>query len=145
MEKEVTAMSWKLFDRLWTDPWEEGLLAPLSWRPSVTRQLPLINIYGNDEKIVVTSEVPGLETEKLDINVNGRELTIKGSRELPELGEEECWTCGERLGGEFARTINLPYEVETGKVAARYERGVLTVELPRAEADKPRKIAVKAA
>jgi HSP20 family protein len=72
-------------------------------------------------------------------------MTVKGSREITDLDEEEFYATRERNHGEFSRTVTLPYEVDADKVEARYENGVLVIEMPRAEVDKPRKIKVKAA
>ena len=141
-------MAWSLFEDLWTDPWAGRYYEPALWRPRVgTTPTPPVNIYGNDERVLVVSEIPGLEINKLDVKVNGRSLTIGGTRVLPGEGdgEGERYACQEREGGEFSRRVTLPYTVESDKVTANYDKGILTIELPRSEADKPRKIEVKVA
>lgn len=139
-------MLWDVYDDVW------GLRPfwyDVDWVPSlgsgVTRPFPLINVYGNDEKVALTSELPGLNVNDLDIRVTGRTLTITGNRTIPELSEDECYACKERNEGEFTRSLSLPFEVDAAKVEARYEDGVLVLTLPRAESDKARKITVKAA
>lgn len=138
-------MAWDLINEWWNlGPFSGGDLWPYprrSWREA--RPLPALNIYGNDEKLVVTSEISGLTTEDLEIGVQGRTLTLKGFRKAPELGTEGCYTCQERTFGDFERTLTLPYEVDSEKIDARYDGGVLMIRLPRTERDKPRKIAVK--
>lgn len=131
-------MSWDLIDNLWRDPWDGR--TTLRSRPQ-----PAVNVYGDDNEVVVTSEVPGLEVKDLDINVHGRNLSLRGKRSGPVLVEGERLTTGDRPRGEFTRSVTLPYNVEADKVTARYENGVLILTLPRAERDKPRKIEVKAA
>lgn len=106
---------------------------------------PPINVFTSDDEVVVTSEMPGVELEDVDLSVNGDTLTIKGTRKEQELSEGQKWHRRERESGDFYRTVQLPFNVEGSKVSADYLRGVLTVKLPRAEADKPRKIAVKTA
>ena len=139
-------MAWNLFEDFWTDPWTGRYVEPGLTRGGVgTRPSPGVNIYGNDERVLVVSEIPGLEIDKLDVKVVGRGLTISGVRVLPGEGKEEKYACQEREGGEFTRKVTLPYNVEADKVTANYDKGILTIELPRSEADKPRKIAVKAA
>jgi HSP20 family protein len=139
-------MAWNLFEDFWTDPWVGRYYEPSVWRSRVTPSpTPPVNIYGNDQRVLVVTELPGLEIGKLDVKVNGRHLTIKGTRELPTEAGEDKYACTEREGGEFSRKVTLPYDVESDQVTAHYEKGVLTIELPRSEADKPRKIAVKVA
>ena len=118
-----------------------------SWRRGRAhfRPLPAVNVYGDDEKVTLVSEIAGLDPDGLEINVHGRALTLKGTRSLPELGEDDEYTVRERFSGPFERTLTLPFEVDADKVEAGYDKGVLTVGLPRAERDKPRKIEVKVA
>lgn len=138
-------MAWNVFD----DIWDFGVWGRPNWpemaRRRTARVEPAINVYGNEERLVVTTEIPGLKTADLDITVHGRTLTIAGKRVAPELGEDEGYTVSERGIGEFTRAVTLPYEVEPGKVEADYDKGVLTVKLPRVESDKPRRIAIRAA
>ncbi len=72
-------------------------------------------------------------------------LTLKGSRASEPLKEDERFLRRERLHGEFARALKLPFKVDGSAVAAKFDNGVLTIDLPRAESDKPRKIAIKTA
>jgi HSP20 family protein len=92
---------------------------------------------------VVTAELPGINLNDLEINVLGTSLTITGERSTDDLPEDAELHRRERLFGKFSRTIELPYPVEAGKVEATLEKGLLTIHLPRAEADKPKKIKVK--
>ena len=106
-------------------------------------EYPALNVWIGEDSQVITAELPGIQIEDLDINVLGRSLTISGERK-PESALEGAETHRqERPFGKFSRSIELPYPVEAGKVQATLEQGVLTINLPRAEADKPRKIAVK--
>jgi HSP20 family protein len=139
-------MAWNLFEDFFTDPWTGRYNEPALFRPRVgTPPSPAVNIYGNDERVLVVTEVPGLEIGKLDIKINGRGLTIRGVRALPGQGTQERYACQEREGGEFTRRVTLPYNVQPDKVTAHYDKGVLTIELPRSDQDKPRKIEVKVA
>ena len=70
-------------------------------------------------------------------------LTLSGERKSQEPTEELRYHRRERVDGKFSRSIQLSFPVDSNKVAASYENGILTVRLPRAEADKPRKISVK--
>lgn len=138
-------MPWTLFDDLWSwDPAWRRAFSPFGYRRP-TRTYPAINIYGDDDKLLLVSELPGLKSDDLEITVQGRTLALKGVKNGVELGEGEEFITRERGRGEFARTLTLPYEVEPYQVEAHYDKGVLKITLPRVERDKPRKIAIKAA
>ena len=116
-----------------------------SGRPNSGQQeYPALNVWVGEDDAVVTAEIPGVVPDSLDISVADETLTIKGERPEPKLADNATRHRQERSYGSFTRTITLPYRVEAGKVKASYERGILSVSLPRAEVDKPRKITVKA-
>ena len=100
---------------------------------------PSLDVATDNDKVVVTAELPGIDLKDLDLTVEGRQLSIKGSRSEVKASNLK-WIRRERSFGEFERKISLPYTVETEKVEASYKNGVLTVTLPRAEKDKPKKI-----
>jgi HSP20 family protein len=110
---------------------------------SLNREVPPVNAWIGEGDVIVAAELPGIDPAKVDISVVGDTLTISGNRAAETLKAGESYHRQERDQGRFSRTLQLPFHVETGKVEARYERGVLTITLPRAEADKPRKITVK--
>ena len=105
---------------------------------------PAMNVWMNEEGAVVTAELPGVNVNDLEINVVGETLTVSGERKLAELPKDAVYHRQERGMGKFTRTIDLPFAVESGKVQATLEKGILRILLPRAEQDKPRKILVKA-
>jgi HSP20 family protein len=107
-------------------------------------EYPPLNVWTAEDKAVVTAEVPGIAPENIDISVINETLILKGSRESEALVEGQNWHRRERGYGEFARTIQLPFKVEAEQVEAVFKNGILQITLPRAEADKPRKITVKA-
>ena len=114
-----------------------GLDHPLSG------EFPPVNAWLGEGDIIITAELPGVDPGKVDISVVGDTLTISGSRETEPLKEGENYHRQERGRGIFTRSLQLPFHVEAGKVEAKYDRGILRMTLPRAEADKPRKISVK--
>jgi HSP20 family protein len=111
----------------------------------VAPSFPAINVWLSEEGAVVTAELPGVKPEDLDISVVGETLTLTGSRQPEELKEGEKYHRRERRFGKFTRTFQLPFTVEASKVDAKFDKGILHIALPRAEAEKPRKISVKAA
>jgi len=106
-------------------------------------EFPPVNLWKNEEKAVVTTEIPGVDPEVVEINVVGKTITLRLERKPAELKEGESYTRKERWYGEFSRTIELPFNVQGDKVEAKFSKGILYIELPRAEAEKPRKITVK--
>ncbi len=112
---------------------------------SMQHVFPSFNLWADDDGAVLTSELPGVKIEDLDITVSGKQVSIKGSRKcMDEATEGGEVVRQERIEGSFERSIQLPYNVEVGKVEAKMTNGVLQVTLPRAEIDKPRKITVGA-
>ncbi len=105
---------------------------------------PPINIWSNDEEVVIQAEVPGYNPADIDISVVQNTLTLRGERKPEQPKDGETYHRRERHVGPFVRTVEVPFEVDSDKIEAEYAAGILTVRLPRAEAHKPKKIAVKA-
>jgi len=108
-----------------------------------SQDFPAINVWSGGDEILVSAEVPGAEPDAMDISVVGESLTLSGVRKAETLKEGENYHRQERSTGRFSRTLQLPFRVQSDKVKARYEKGILHISLPRAEADKPRKIGIK--
>ncbi len=105
---------------------------------------PALNVWANQDGIIVTAEVPGISSEDLDISVVGDMLSLSGERKMEETSENLHYHRQERGFGKFTRSIQLPYQIDVQKVDAKFKNGVLEVTLPRAESDKPRKISITA-
>lgn len=105
---------------------------------------PAVNIWAAEDSVKITAEIPGVNKDDIDINVTGDTLTLSGVRKQGELPEGVRYHRQERRYGEFDRSIQMPYTVDINKVKATFKNGVLTIELPRVEAEKPKKITVKA-
>jgi HSP20 family protein len=111
---------------------------------ALAASFPALNVWEDEANLFVEAELPGMELSDLEIYVTGgNQLTIKGERRQPNY-EKSVWHRQERGFGTFVRTVTLPAAVDSEKVEARFQDGVLIVTLPKAEAAKPRKIAVKA-
>jgi HSP20 family protein len=112
--------------------------------PVVTPQgFPAMNVWTGEEGAVVNAEIPGVDPADIDVSIVGETLTIRGERKTEDLGSNFKYHRQERGYGKFVRTIQLPFPVDSEKVEATLDRGVLTLSLPRAEEDKPRKISIK--
>jgi HSP20 family protein len=113
--------------------------------PSGYGAYPPVNIFDDGEGMVVVAELPGLDPATLDISGQGGTLTIKGERKREQTNGAQGFHRRERPFGEFSRSIQLPDDLDMSKAAAKYENGVLTLRIPKAEAAKPRQITVQAA
>ncbi|HHO77319.1 MAG TPA: Hsp20/alpha crystallin family protein [Deltaproteobacteria bacterium] len=130
---------WREMDRLENEM--GNIFSGISSGRSV--KFPPINVFSSEDDVVITSEIPGIDPADIDLTVIGDALTIKGNRKPQELAEGQTWHRRERGTGSFYRSVTLPFNVDGTKVEADYVKGVLKVTLPRAEADKPKKITIK--
>ena len=105
---------------------------------------PALNVWANDESVMLTTQLPGLDPATIEITVVGDTVTLSGRRTSPAVGEGR-WLRRERGDLEFTRTVQLPFAVDPDRAEARYVKGVLYVALRRPEEQKPTKITVKAA
>lgn len=110
-----------------------------------TSQFPAVNIWQSQEGLILTCELPGVDPGSLEISVVGDSLTLGGARAPQPHNHDDAYHRGERIYGKFSRTLQLPYRIEASEVSADFKNGVLTITLPRAAADRPRKIQVKTA
>jgi len=107
-----------------------------------TAEFPAVNIWTGDDKVLLTAEIPGIDPAKLEVTVKNDTVTIRGSREAEEPKKGQVCLRQERGAGSFVRSFALPMQVDAEHVQAHYQKGVLQLTLPRAEADRPKKIAV---
>ena len=105
---------------------------------------PAFNVWTDEHNVFVEVDLPGIDPAKLDVSVmEGNRLTIQGERPIVEV-PNTSWHRQERGHGMFYRELTLPTLVDVDKIDAKYEQGVLRLTLPKHDAAKPRKIAVKA-
>jgi HSP20 family protein len=101
---------------------------------------PQVNIVETKDAYILEAEMPGVSKEGLEVLLEGNELTILG-RKNPVPGEVQV-VYRESYDYDFRRTFELDPAIETSRIAARMDSGVLHLELPKAEKVKPRKIAI---
>ncbi len=113
-------------------------------RVQTAPSFPAMNLWVSEEGLIITAEVPGIKPEDIDISVVNDLLTISGERLPEQVDENVRYHRRERGCGKFARSIQLPFAVDANKVEASFENGVITINLPRKEEEKPKKIKVVA-
>ena len=113
--------------------------------PQLTSIFPPINLYENEDNLVLTAELPGISANDLDIQIKGEILHLTGERKFEGEKNEGCYHRRERESGKFTKKITLPYQVEADKIKAKLENGILSVTMPKKAQEKPKKITVKVA
>jgi HSP20 family protein len=106
------------------------------------QEFPPVNIWENQESAVVVTELPGIDPDKIDIEVTGDILTLSGTSPTDALKEGEIYLRQERGQGSFKRKIQLSFPVDSKKVEAQYEKGILSIALPRLKENQPKKIKI---
>jgi HSP20 family protein len=129
----------RLFGRTYAGQSEGG-----SAMSSGSAWVPALDAYETQDKIVVSLELPGIEPDAVDVTVEDSALTVSGKREFYDEVSEENFHRVERRFGSFARTITLPATANAEAIDARFDKGVLTIEIPKVEEAKPKKISIKA-
>src|SRR5258708_3132142 len=101
---------------------------------------PEVNIFETKDGYVVEAEMPGVNKEGLEITVEGNELTIVGRRNSEQVNGQPLFR--ERRLADYRRSFELDPAIDTSKVTAKIDQGIVTVTLPKSEKVKPRKIAI---
>ena len=100
---------------------------------------PASDIYETDSGYMIAMDLPGIDREALEIDIDDNRLVVKGTRAVSESRASRT----ERPRGKFLRTYSVPASVDQGKIAAEYKDGVLQISLPKRNEQKPKKIDIK--
>jgi HSP20 family protein len=126
-------------NNLFDNQYEQGEPDPTptcDWRP-------VVDVYEDAERFVLTAELPGVEPSAVDLRVEQHQLTVKGERKLEREEKKENYLRLERPYGTFARTFTLPESVDTTKIGAEYKNGLLHISIPKRSEVMPKQITVK--
>jgi HSP20 family protein len=123
----------RLFDTFFSDNGED--LASRTWSPPV-------DIQETDDAYRIQVELPGLSKEDVQITLENSVLRLSGERKFEKDTKKENYHRIERTYGTFSRSFALPTQVSSDKVEAKFEDGVLSIVVPKAEQAKPRRIAI---
>lgn len=99
---------------------------------------PKCDISESKDHYLASFDMPGVKKEDIKIEVQGNQLVVTGERRIDEVNLRQ-----ERMYGKFERTFNLPTTVDTEKIEAHYENGVLSIAIPKAETTKARTIQIQ--
>jgi HSP20 family protein len=114
---------------------EDDELSMGAWHPAV-------DMFDNDDKIILKAELPGMKKNDFSVDVKDRVLTLSGERNYDNEVKEENYYRRERAYGKFKRAFYLPADVDAENIKAEFKDGVLKVEIPKPEAQKPKQITV---
>ncbi len=138
----------KMFEESFWDPFDMfDRMSAAGARQLAGRGLyPKVDIAEDEKEIKVTADVPGMDPEQIEIEVEEDALTLSGKmeKEVKDEDKEKKYYRYEREYGEFRREFTLPAKVKTDAVTAKVKNGVLEIVLPKAEMEKKAKVQVKA-
>ena len=109
---------------------------------TTTSFAPAVDVYEDEHQVSLKIEVPGVDEKDIDIRVENNTLTVTGERKIEKEEKEENYRRMERQYGSFTRTFTLPTTVDTEKVSASYDKGVLKISLPKKAEAKPKQIKI---
>jgi HSP20 family protein len=101
---------------------------------------PGVNVYETKDGYVLEAEIPGVNKDGLQVTLEGTEITITGQRSAEAVTGEAL--LHERQAADYRRVFELDPAIDTAKISAKMEHGVLTLTLPKSERVKPRKIVI---
>jgi HSP20 family protein len=125
----------RLFEDAVTHRGEDKDLISGSWAPAV-------DIYEDENQLVLSAEVPGIEEKDVEIRIEDSTLVIQGERTMEKETKEENYHRIERAYGSFYRSFTLPNYVDQEKIHAEHEHGVLKITMPKKPELKPRKVKI---
>jgi len=125
----------RLFKEAFTPFFGEGEPSTRTWAPPV-------DIYENENDIVLKAELPGIDPKDVEVRVEDNTLYLKGERKFEKEVKDESYHRIERSYGSFARSFSLPNSINAEKVKAEFKDGLLTLTLPKREEAKPKTIKI---
>lgn len=131
---------WREMDDFWNRFSGEMPLTEAAWDWT-----PSVDISQTDGNVQVKAELPGMDPKDIDVDVTGDVLTLRGEKKTEEEQKDERYYCRERCYGSFQRSFRLPTGVQGDKVDAQFKNGVLTINIPKSEESKQKKIEIKTA
>jgi len=135
------------FDRLTEDFWRRpfsSLMLGERWPlPMLTAKAPSLDVFEEQDELVVKADLPGLGKEDIEVTVTGSVVTIKGEKKKEEEVKEKDYYRRERSYGAFVRSVELPCEVKSEQIKANFKDGVLEVRMPKTEEAKKKSVSVK--
>jgi len=122
------------------DKYFDGLPAQVNQQNGL---VPAIDVYEKENSLVVETALPGVDPKNVEISMEGGMLTISGSTERKTEVDEKDYYRKEIRQGQFRRQLSLPQGIDESEAKAAFKGGILTIELKKKEATKPKKISIE--
>ena len=110
---------------------EPAMLSALDLSEGGGAFVPQLDLQETDNKIILTAELPGLTDKDVEVSMDKQYLTIKGEKKEEKEASDAGRFFTERRFGSFERTVRLPTSIDKDKISAKFDKGLLTVELPK--------------
>ena len=117
--------------------WDDRNAESLRWQP-------LVNVYEDKDQVAIEAQLPGIDLNDIELSVKEQTLELRGERKSETDKAEDGYHIREARYGSFARSFLLPPTVNPDEAKAKYEKGVLTITIPKQEKAKPRTIQIEA-
>ena len=124
----------RLFDRFFEGRPANGAVA--------RRWIPAMDLVETGDHLVLRADLPGMTEDDIEIEIKDGVLTVSGERKSERESKGEGYHRVERAFGSFSRSLSLPEGVDTGKVEANFDKGVLEVRVPKPEETKPTRVEI---
>jgi HSP20 family protein len=141
----MAIIRWDPFREMTSLQGQVDRLVDSMWSGRRESWVPAVDVFDEHDAVVLKAELAGMKPDDIQIEVEDNVLTIKGERTFSEKVDDERYYRIERRFGSFQRSLALPQGVKADETQAAYEDGILEVRVPKAPAEQPRRIEVKAA
>lgn len=132
------------------DHWMDEMWDPFGWMddqftlmPKVNSRMPSIDMSENEQELKIEADMPGFDPEKIDIEINGNILSLRGKMEHDKEDKNKKYYRRERVSGTFYREIQLPQGINTDKADCEFTNGTLTVSIPKTDIKEAKKLKIK--
>ena len=116
-----------LFEGLWDD------FPTVNWSSDQTSFMPRVDMKETEDEFEVHTELPGVSKDEIELSIRDNALLISGEKRVTRSEEKEGWHRTERSFGRFSRTLPFPSEVDEERISAKFENGVLTINVAKAD------------
>ncbi len=136
---EMTAMKNRI-NRMFSEPY--WLTRRMDDDTDMGMWNPVVDLYEKDDHFVIKAELPGVDKKNISIDLKDRVLTLSGERSYENEVKEESYYRRERSYGKFQRAFTLPADVDSDKINAEFKDGLLQIEVPKPEQQKPKQVTI---